>query len=192
MMVSGRVSISLFTCINVDHNLWRNITWMGYNVLKLIHIHITVSYRIHLLSNIFTGHSIWYNIQVVFTIVSWWWSRVFSIPGVILLACWRWWCSDSRFTLVFRCGIFTVCDITTWYFGGDGVFWFRLTSFIKIPTDTEVKNELTHWGRDKMADIFQTTFSNAVSWMKMYKFRLRFDWSLFPRVQLTIFQHWFR
>ena len=52
--------------------------------------------------------------------------------------------------------------------------------------------QLTHWGRDKMAAIFQTTFSNAFSSMKMYTFRLRFHWSLFPRVQLTIFQHWFR
>ena len=48
-------------------------------------------------------------------------------------------------------------------------------------------NHLTHWGRDKMAAIFQTTFSNAFSWMKMFEFRLRFHWSLFPRVQLTIF-----
>ena len=47
---------------------------------------------------------------------------------------------------------------------------------------------LTHWGRDKMAGIFQTAFSS----MKMFKFRLRFHWSLFPRVQFTIFQHWFR
>ena len=52
--------------------------------------------------------------------------------------------------------------------------------------------ELTHWGRDKMAGIFQTTFSNQFSWMKMCKFRLRFHWSLFPMVQLTIFHHWFR
>ena len=51
---------------------------------------------------------------------------------------------------------------------------------------------LTHWGRDNMAAIFQTTFSNAFSWMKMYKFRLRFHWSFFPGFQLTIFQHWFR
>ena len=51
---------------------------------------------------------------------------------------------------------------------------------------------LTDWGRDKMVAIFQTTFSNASYWMKLYKFRLRFHWSLFPRVQLTIFQHWFR
>ena len=27
---------------------------------------------------------------------------------------------------------------------------------------------LTHWGRDKMTAISQTTFSNAFSWMKMY------------------------
>ena len=51
---------------------------------------------------------------------------------------------------------------------------------------------LTHWGRNKMADIFQTTFSNAFSWMKMYEFRLRFHWNLFLRFELTIFQHWFR
>ena len=30
---------------------------------------------------------------------------------------------------------------------------------------------LTHWGRDKMTDILQTTFSNAYTWMKIYKFR---------------------
>ena len=35
----------------------------------------------------------------------------------------------------------------------------------------------THWGRDKMADISLTTFQMQV---------------FFPRVQLTIFQHWFR
>ena len=51
---------------------------------------------------------------------------------------------------------------------------------------------LTHWGRDKMAAVFQTTFSNAFSWMKMCEFRLRFHWNLFPMVQLTISQHWFR
>ena len=50
---------------------------------------------------------------------------------------------------------------------------------------------LIHLGWDKMAAIFQTIFSNAFSWMKMYKFWLIFDWSLFPRVQLTIFQWWF-
>ena len=51
---------------------------------------------------------------------------------------------------------------------------------------------LTHSGRDKMAAIFQTTFSNVFSWMKMNEFWLRFHWSLFLGIQLTIFQHWFR
>ena len=46
---------------------------------------------------------------------------------------------------------------------------------------------LTHWCRDKMAAIFQTTFSIAFSWMKMYEFWLRFHCSLFPRVKLAIF-----
>ena len=51
---------------------------------------------------------------------------------------------------------------------------------------------LTHWGRGKMTAIFQRTSSNAFSWMKVYEFRSRFHWSWFLRVQLTIFQHWFR
>ena len=50
---------------------------------------------------------------------------------------------------------------------------------------------LTHWGRDKMDAISQMTFSNAFSWMKMFEFRLKFHWSLSPRVQLTVFQQWF-
>ena len=40
-----------------------------------------------------------------------------------------------------------------------------------------------------MAAIFQTTFSNAFYSMKMYEFNLKFHWSLFLRVQLTISQH---
>ena len=51
---------------------------------------------------------------------------------------------------------------------------------------------LTHWGRDKMEAISQTTHSNTFSWMTMLKFRLEFHWNLFLRVQFTIFQHWFR
>ena len=51
---------------------------------------------------------------------------------------------------------------------------------------------LTHWGRDKMDAILQTIFSNAFSWMKMLQLQLKFHWSLFPRVQLTIFQQWLR
>ena len=58
--------------------------------------------------------------------------------------------------------------------------------------NTITRHPLTHWGRDKMASISQTTFSNAFTWMKMYELRLKIHWSLFLRVHLTIFQHWFR
>ena len=45
---------------------------------------------------------------------------------------------------------------------------------------------------DKMAAISQTIFSDAFSWMKSFWCWLRFHWSLFLRVKLTINQHWFR
>ena len=67
----------------------------------------------------------------------------------------------------------------------DGVVYWCLYASVNV-------NELTHWGRDKMAAIFQTMFSNSFSWMKMYEFRLRFHRSLFQRVQVTIYQRWFR
>ena len=51
---------------------------------------------------------------------------------------------------------------------------------------------ITHWGRDKMDAISQTTFWSAFCWTKMFEFRLEFHWSLFLRAQLTIFQHLFR
>ena len=44
-------------------------------------------------------------------------------------------------------------------------------------TDQSMVGELTHRGRDKMATIIQTTFSNAFSWMKIYEFLLKFYWS---------------
>ena len=51
---------------------------------------------------------------------------------------------------------------------------------------------LTQWGWDKMAAILQTTNSNTFCWIKMFEFQLKFHWSLFLRVQLTISQHWLR
>ena len=51
---------------------------------------------------------------------------------------------------------------------------------------------LTHLGRDKMDAISQTITSSAFSCMKIFEFLLKFHWSLLVRVQLTIFDHWFR
>ena len=52
-------------------------------------------------------------------------------------------------------------------------------------------NTLTHCGPDKMAAIFHATFSNIFSWIKLYKFRIWFHWSLFLRVKFTKFKHRF-
>ena len=64
--------------------------------------------------------------------------------------------------------------------------------FLKRPPATKLNNALQmRWEYAQiiaMAAIFQTTFSNAFYWMKIYKFRLKFLWTLFPRAQLTIFQ----
>ena len=39
---------------------------------------------------------------------------------------------------------------------------------------------------------WQTTISNAFSWMKMIEFRFKVHWNLFPGVEFTMNQHWFR
>ena len=77
--------------------------------------------------------------------------------------------------------------------------WFEMPSCslwnhynVKRLWNWRTTSSLTHWGLDKMVVIFQTTFSNAFSWLEMWKLRLRFHWSVFPRVKLKIFQHWFR
>ena len=49
-----------------------------------------------------------------------------------------------------------------------------------------------YWSRDRMDAIWKKTFSNAVSWMKMFAFRFQSHWTLFLRVQLTICRHLIR
>ena len=52
-------------------------------------------------------------------------------------------------------------------------------------------NGLTHWGRDKMATISQTVFSDTFLRMKSFVFWLKFHLSLLLRVQLMITHYWF-
>ena len=54
------------------------------------------------------------------------------------------------------------------------------------PTSHTRQPQPPNGGRDKMAAIFRTTFSNAFSWMKIYEFPLRFQWNLILRVQLIL------
>ena len=42
-----------------------------------------------------------------------------------------------------------------------------------------VVRNLTRWGRDKMATVFQMTYSNGFSWLKTYAFWLKCHWNLF-------------
>ena len=56
----------------------------------------------------------------------------------------------------------------------------------------EIKSLNTLRPRQNGSHFADDIFSNAFSWIKMLQLGLKFHWSLFPRVQLTIFQHWFR
>ena len=59
--------------------------------------------------------------------------------------------------------------------------WWKMQTFSMLPQNDSAYKGLTHWGWDKMSTIFQATFSNAFSWMKMYKFLLRFSLKFVPR-----------
>ena len=48
------------------------------------------------------------------------------------------------------------------------------------------RHHVTHRGRDIMAAIFLATFSNEFSWVKIYKFWLRFLWNLFLGAHIAI------
>ena len=60
-------------------------------------------------------------------------------------------------------------------------------SYPFIEKKISVMQSFTHWGRDQMATISQTTFLNAFLLIKMHEFRSRFHWSSFLRFKLTIF-----
>ena len=53
-------------------------------------------------------------------------------------------------------------------------------------SSADVPGILTHWGQSKMTAVFQTTFSNAFSWMKIVPFWWKFHWNLLPMVQSKI------
>ena len=63
---------------------------------------------------------------------------------------------------------------------------WNLLPFLKLGST------LTHLPLDKMAAILQMIFLNTFSWMTDIVFWLEFQLSLFPGVQLIIFQYWLR
>ena len=56
------------------------------------------------------------------------------------------------------------------YFCKMSAIWFRPQRV--NPKMALAAQMLTHWGRDKIEAILQTTFSNAISWIKMFEFWL--------------------
>ena len=80
------------------------------------------------------------------------------------------------------CIYFVVCPL--WYFI---IFLYmitvsayvnsvRVTHLLWTKLQTTI---LTYWGRDTMATLSQTAQWNAFSWMKMFKFGLKFHWNRF-------------
>ena len=112
----------------------------------------------------------WVNAIYVSLIAGELWNYLFSIPAVWIVSAIR---REITWSTIY-------CSI--------GVIWY----WPILPIPFRITSPLTHWGWDKIDATFQTTFSNAFSWMKIYEFWLSFHWSLSIRVQLTIFQHWFR
>ena len=80
------------------------------------------------------------------------------------------------------------CHTGAFLIGRQSNFRIRLTLIFQRRVISDVAVAVP---RHKMAAVSQTTLSNAFSLMKKLAFRLRFHWSLFLSVQLTIFQHWF-
>ena len=66
--------------------------------------------------------------------------------------------------------------------------WFHTGTAIQTYKVLKIVQALTHWGWDKMANIFKCIF---FEWI-FFTFPIKANWSLFLRVLLTITQHWFR
>ena len=43
------------------------------------------------------------------------------------------------------------------------------------------RSMLTHWGQARWPPLWQTTFSSAFPWIKIYKFWIKFHWNMFLR-----------
>ena len=97
----------------------------------------------------------------------------------------------------------SLCDIQSWTVFQNHNFWLKfyimkLWNWFWIYYEQIWSHgflefyiqKITHWDWDKMAAIFQTTYSTTFSWMKEKYLQSKFHWSMFQSVQLTILQHW--
>ena len=56
----------------------------------------------------------------------------------------------------------------------------------------QIQSNPINWGRDKMVAIFGRNILKCILLNEIFKFWIKFQWSLFLMVQLTFSQHWFR
>ena len=93
-----------------------------------------------------------------------------------------WWQrSGSTFMVMACCLTVPSHYLNQWWLNISEILWHSHQGHITGNT----------WGRDQVSPIFQI-ISNVFSCLIMYKFWWRFHLNLFRRVQLTMFQHWFR
>ena len=60
---------------------------------------------------------------------------------------------------------------------------------ITIVSGNDLSHWRSHWRMNKMADFLQTTFSNAISQLKIIVPWFKFHWNLFLKCQLTMMQY---
>ena len=105
---------------------------------------------------------------------------------------WQLWCCIIHQHV--QCLNWSCTEMVLWLHLASNLTWHLLICFywwIELGwTYLLLKFQLTHLPHDKMAAISQMMFSDAFSWMKSFVFCLKFHWSLFLRVQVTIPQHW--
>ena len=77
-------------------------------------------------------------------------------------------------------------------YGGVNIWNMRILIFSSIWMLFAALFGLIHYSWAKMAFIFQTTYSNTLSWTKIIMFLFKFLWNVFPRFQSTICHHWFK
>ena len=86
-------------------------------------------------------------------------------------------------TMLWQCLIFLwdieFCGLSCNFLAEDNpifhlVFFYSYQESHFLNSIKKCAPDLTHWGWDKMAANFLTAFSNAFSWMSIYKFGLRF------------------
>ena len=87
---------------------------------------------------------------------------------------------------------FTPSVVTKWHDRHRYLSIHHVPYLMSLSSPRHCSKTLNHLSLYKMATISQTTFSNAFSWMKSFVFWFEFHWSLFPVIQLTISQDWFR